>query len=107
MKHGINVLFGVRQILPLRGFPAGKTRIRMRNTEFVQVFVRPPEGGCRRFYAHERDGAWWPAIESGANRNPAPPRYDADGELIVPNYASAARVRNDEAAGRRTEEPIP
>jgi hypothetical protein len=45
------------------------TRIRQRNDAFTVVFIRPEDGGVRRFYVEERDGAWWPAIESGANRN--------------------------------------
>lgn len=27
---------------PLRGFPQGRVRVRMRDNQFVKVFVRPP-----------------------------------------------------------------
>jgi len=60
---------GITDPLPLRGFPRGRARIRQRNDAFTVVFIRPPEGGIRRFIVEERAGAWWPAFETGANRN--------------------------------------
>jgi hypothetical protein len=69
ITYGRKIEFGVKDPLPLRGFPPGRARIRQRNDAFTVVFIRPEDGGVRRFYVEERDGAWWPAIESGANRN--------------------------------------
>jgi hypothetical protein len=65
---GKSLVFGVRDPLPLRGFPEGRARIRMRPAAFVRVYVRPPDGGAREFVVQERDGAWWADIETGANR---------------------------------------
>jgi len=65
---GVPLVYGVREPLPLRGFPEGRTRIRMRPGKFVRVYVRPPDGGVREFVVQERDGAWWADIETGANR---------------------------------------
>ena len=51
-------IFGVHDPLPLRGFPPGNARIRQRSTQYVEVFIRPPDGGVRRFFVKEVDGAW-------------------------------------------------
>ena len=69
ITHGRLIEFGVKDPLPLRGFPPGRARIRQRNNSFTVVFIRPPEGGIRRFAVELRDDAWWPAFETGANRN--------------------------------------
>lgn len=61
------MIFGVHPKMPLKGFPDGKKRLRMRGEQWAQVFVRPPEGGIRAFYIKEHDGHWIPAIESGSN----------------------------------------
>ena len=53
--------------LQLKGFPEGKTRIRIRPNSFTTVFVRPPEGGIREFAIEEKDGYWCPAFEVGRN----------------------------------------
>jgi len=66
---GRNIEIGVKNPLPLRGFPAGRARICQRNNAIVRVFIRPPAGGIRCFFVEERDGAWWPVFETGANRN--------------------------------------
>ena len=62
------IVFGIKDLLPLRGFPSGRARIQQRNGEFTIVFIRPTDGGIRRFVVEEREGAWWPAYETGANR---------------------------------------
>jgi len=69
MIYGQKIIFGVVGPLPLRGFPEGRARIRLRNADFVTVSIRPPQGGIRRFYVEERGGAWLPAFEMGANIN--------------------------------------
>lgn len=55
------------QILPLSGFPAGKVRLRLRNRSYAQAFVRPPNGGIRRFWLGVDGGKWVPNCEIGAN----------------------------------------
>ena len=67
VNMGIKVVVGITERLELRGFPAGKKRIRMRAGRAVVIFVRPPEGGVREFYIKELDGVWVPAIEAGSN----------------------------------------
>jgi hypothetical protein len=63
------VVFGLVKPKRLRGFPKGRKRIRMRNNDFVYVFVRPKEGGIRKFLVEERNGEWWAVHEQGANIN--------------------------------------
>jgi len=69
--YGTDLVWGVRDILPLRGFPAGKVRIRMRPLRPVAVYIRPPEGGVREFVVTPQDDAWVMAWEVGANRKVA------------------------------------
>lgn len=60
-------VFGVRKIPKLCGFPAGRVRIRMRNTEFAQVFVKTNRG-IRQFYVVvDRRGNWIPLGEVARN----------------------------------------
>lgn len=61
-----NTVFGVARQLPLASFPKGRKRIRMRNDDFVQVFVKN-ETGIRRFIVKELNGVWVPACEIGSN----------------------------------------
>jgi hypothetical protein len=72
MAHiiGRNIEVGVKVPLPLRGFPPGRARIRQRSGKAVLVFIRPPDGGVRQFFVESCAGAWWPAIETGANLKP-------------------------------------
>lgn len=63
---GAIIAFGSKQLLPLRGFPLGKTRVRARNDEFVLVRVRTTDG-IREYYVTEVNGFWEPAIEKGFN----------------------------------------
>ena len=69
ITYGRKIEFGVKDPLPLHGFPPGRARIRQRSDAFTVVFIRPPEGGIRQFAVEPRNGAWWPAFETGANRN--------------------------------------
>jgi hypothetical protein len=69
IAYGRKIVFGVKDPLPLRGFPPGRARIRQRNDDCTVVFIRTADVGVRRFFVEERDGAWYPAIESGANRS--------------------------------------
>lgn len=66
---GGNFVWGVCDPLPLRGFPLGKTRIRMRNDEFVSVFVKTGSS-IRAFIVKEEGGFWTPGPEISANHRP-------------------------------------
>ncbi len=69
VQRGIPLVYGVVAMKPMEGFPAGRMRIRMRNTDYVRVFIRPPEGGIRHFAIRENgSGVWVPAVEIGANK---------------------------------------
>ena len=70
-KVGISLVLGVVPVEPLKGFPEGKRRIRMRAGKFVLVYVRPPSGGIREFAISDVGGYWTPAIELGANHKEA------------------------------------
>ena len=63
------VPFGVVAPLPLRGFPAGLMRIRIRHKQFVVVRVKTTDG-IREFYPTEIDGVWVPHYERGRNCTP-------------------------------------
>ena len=59
-------VFGVREIKPLRGFPPGKIRIKMRNGCFTEFFVRTPDG-IRQFVALDYGDYWECSHEQGRN----------------------------------------
>lgn len=62
-----NLLFGVHADMPLRGFPPGRARIRMRNDAFVVVYVKDGGKSIRAFHAKEVNGHLEPMHEFGAN----------------------------------------
>lgn len=64
---GIKIPFGSGIQLPLSGFPKGRARIRIRNDDFIRVFIKT-EDGIRGFYPEEKDGSWIPKIEFSSNR---------------------------------------
>ena len=64
---GLNIVYGVHKPKPLVNFPAGKVRIRQRNTDFVRVYVKPPTGGVRSFCVVDEYGAWCRGPEQGSN----------------------------------------
>jgi len=51
---------------PLKGFPEGRARIRMRPADFVKVFVKTATG-IREFVVTEKDGHWEPLHELARN----------------------------------------
>ncbi len=57
---------GIRDPLPLDGFPAGKIRIRMTAGDLATASVRVP-GGIRRFAIEQKAGKWIPAFEMCSN----------------------------------------
>lgn len=66
-QKGVRLVLGVVEPMPLADFPRGWVRIRMRARRPVEVFIRPFEGGIRKFLIREEDGKWLPAIAVGAN----------------------------------------
>jgi hypothetical protein len=65
--HGDHhAVWGVKTPLPLKGFPQGKVRLRIRNNDFVHAYVKTKEG-IRHFIVAEKDGFWVPEYEQGAN----------------------------------------
>lgn len=67
IKYGkLREVFGMVEPKPLRGFPPGEVRLRLRYDCFARAFVRN-ESGIRHFYVEEVDGFWQPCFEQGAN----------------------------------------
>ncbi len=60
------VPFGIVPILPLRDFPAGRARIRLRDDDFPRVHIKTPDG-LRTFYPTEKDGHWIPFVEQDSS----------------------------------------
>ena len=67
ITHGAEILFGVITPLPLKGFPKGRTRIRMRNNDIVKIWVRT-EDGIEMWAPTEHDGYWKPKFKIGVNK---------------------------------------
>ena len=68
MAVAINsIVFGLfDKPLPLKGFPDGRCRIRMRPDDLVAVYVKTT-GGIREFRVKEEDGFWVPFGEVARN----------------------------------------
>lgn len=69
ITYGKPFVFGVQEPKKLRGFPEGRVRIRQRNDDFAQAFVKTPTG-IRHFYVEEIDGFWQPTCEQALNDTP-------------------------------------
>lgn len=67
--HGQQIIYGVRDPLPLNGFPRGQKRLRMRSDRFASVFVRNEYGICE-YSIKEESGVWVPAFQIGRNHRP-------------------------------------
>lgn len=65
-------VFGVRDPLPLCGFPAGRVRLRLRNTDYARAYVKAT-AGIRCFIIGEAEGCWVPLAELEQGRNVAVP----------------------------------
>lgn len=57
IHHGKALVFGSVPRKPLRGFPRGRIRIRIRNDEFALVYVKNAAGTVA--YYVEDTGKWW------------------------------------------------
>lgn len=53
-------------IKPLKDFPEGRTKVRVRAGEFVAVYVKSGTT-LRGFYVIEKDGHWYPGPEFAIN----------------------------------------
>lgn len=103
ISHGQEIVFGGSDRKPLKGFPPGKVRMRLRGEEFARAFVRN-ETGTYSFYIVEKDGFWVPGLLEAANltetyagcRNPCPPisiprkRLHLSGHLVESPRIEAA-----------------
>ena len=66
-QFGVRLVLSGAPVLPLAGFPPGKIRIRERPGEAIVAYVRPPQGGCIRYYVREENGKWVPAFINAQN----------------------------------------
>ena len=73
-------IFGVQDRKPLKGWPPGRIRLRLRNCEYARGYVRPPGGGIQKFMIQEIEGHWWPCFEQGANVNATTEKSDLEAE---------------------------
>lgn len=67
IRIGPPVIFGAGEPKPLKGFPPGRAKIRIRNDDFVRVYIKSDDG-IREFTVFEEDGHWVPAFEGGSNQ---------------------------------------
>jgi len=67
--YGQHVPFGVGPIPKLVGFPKGKIRIRMRNDDFVRIFIRTKRRFICTIPVASPAGRWhyFPAFNYGIN----------------------------------------
>jgi len=63
---GEPIVYGIQDVLPLKDFPEGKYRIRLRNYDWARVYVKTKES-IREFLVKEQEGSWIPAVEVGSN----------------------------------------
>lgn len=65
---GRQIAFGVGEPCALVGFPEGRTRVRMRNSEFVRVYVLT-QHGIREFVPAVKNGEWHCEYDLEQGRN--------------------------------------
>ena len=59
-------IFGAEDPKPLKGWPKGRVKLRIRNNDFVYAYVRTEEGiVC--YSVAEKDGYWIPGYLQGIN----------------------------------------
>jgi hypothetical protein len=59
-------VFGVCEKKPLCFFPSGRAKIRMRDEDFIRVFIKS-KNGIRQFLVKECGDYWEPFCEQSAN----------------------------------------
>lgn len=67
--HGIKIVLGVQTPKPIFGAPAGRQRLRMRNTSAAILFVKSATG-IRKFVLEDCGDRWFcnPRLEQGSNQ---------------------------------------
>lgn len=66
ISYGPKLVFAGEERRPLKGFPPGKVRIRIRPEEFAMAYVRN-ETGIFCYYVSEVDGFWTPGLLHSVN----------------------------------------
>lgn len=68
VKGNTKIVFGVQEPKPIRGAPAGRQRIRMRNKSGAKLFVKTADG-IRCFIIEDGGDHWFvdPKLEQGRN----------------------------------------
>lgn len=61
------IKYGIRGPFPLKDFPEGKVRVRVRNNAFPVAYVYQHGKSIRKFLVAEKDGYWIPFHEQQAN----------------------------------------
>jgi hypothetical protein len=62
----MKLIFGMVRPKPLRGFPAGRVRLRLRCDAWASAAVVTRDG-IRRFYLEDTGRYWRPGLEIGRN----------------------------------------
>lgn len=79
-------VLGVRDPLPLLGFPAGRVRLRMRSQHFARAYVKTSTG-LRCYIVGELEGHWVPLAECEEGRNMTVPHLPAGALMIAAERA--------------------
>jgi hypothetical protein len=69
LSTGVSIVFGVVEPKPLKDFPEGRTRIKIRSRAVVVVYART-QTGIRAFAVHDNGAEWVPAFEFARNERP-------------------------------------
>ena len=65
-------IWGVQQPKPLKNFPEGRVKLKIRNTEFVTAFIKT-DTGIRKFIVRDTGKSWEPLFEQGRNERSQSP----------------------------------
>jgi hypothetical protein len=66
-ENNLTPLFAMCSPKPLKGWPDGKVRIKLRNAGYASGFVRAENGTTRHFLVHDDGSHWMPCHEQGVN----------------------------------------
>lgn len=61
-------IFGAVEPKPLRGFPKGRIKLRIRNYGFVMAYVKTDTEIRQYAVGHDTEGYWRPYILQGVNK---------------------------------------
>ena len=62
-----DLVWGVAIPKPLKGFPEGKVKLRLRNDSWALAYVKTDDG-IMSYRIKERDGYWIPGHMQGSNK---------------------------------------